>query len=104
MIVSREDILKLKSEICGRYGNAQYLSISGKHDFDDVRGTKLWNLWYGDKELSISTFGTEYIKCLCGQYTVSQFYKRLRRLKRCLAYEFAKIRIKNLFWRRLNYD
>ena len=97
MFVSNEKILELQKYICYNFSNSQYLAVSGKHDFDDVRGTKLWKLWYSNEHLSIATLSTEHGRYLAGKYSASQYYKCLKCLKRCFKYEFFKIRIKKLF-------
>lgn len=103
MTVSNKDVLKLRSEICCNFGNPQYLAVSGERDFDNVRGTRLWLLWYGDKKLSIANMDAEYNRYLAGKCSAKQFYKRLRHLKRCFKYEFFKIKIKKIM-EELNYD
>lgn len=104
MIVSNKEIKNLINEIRCNFGNPQYLSISEKHDFDDIRGTKLWKLWYDLEILSVATLEIEYNRYLCGKYSTAKFYKKLKHLKRCLKFEFIKIKMKIFLRRKLNYD
>lgn len=44
----RQEIKKLKAEICYDYSNSSWLKlVKGKgYTFEDAWGTKLWDLWY----------------------------------------------------------
>lgn len=94
MIVTNDDIIRLMNEIRFDFSNSQYLSISGEHDFENVRGSRLWYLWYGLENLSIASLETEYYRYLGGKYTAKQFYRELKHLYRCFKHEFTIIKIK----------
>ena len=83
-------ILNLKRKICLNYGNAAYLALTGKRDFNDVCGTKLWYLWYNRDRLSIATLDFYYGRYLAGKYDKLKFYFLLKKLQFSLMIEFKK--------------
>ncbi len=87
-------IQNLITEILSDYGNTAYLRISGKNDFDEVRGSTLWILWYGSSYedfcvRTIEYYNNEYLQ---KKYDGSKLLQRLKRLKNNLETEFLKIK------------
>ena len=54
MKIENSHINELRTEILSEYNNTQYLRISKEHSFDNIRGTKLWNLWCGINDIGIN--------------------------------------------------
>ncbi|MCH5353520.1 MAG: hypothetical protein J1E06_08660 [Acutalibacter sp.] len=73
------------------YSNSMYLCVSGERDYESVRGTELWKLWYGREGLTMSTMEAEYYAYRRGEYTAEQFYRQLKDLEQNLSREFKKI-------------
>lgn len=83
----------MMTEIFCNYGNTAYLQKTSDKSFDNVRGTPLWKLWYGDSDTDfcLSVMEQEYAKAKADSLLMPAFEENIENLLNSLQREFNKI-------------
>lgn len=81
--------------ILSNYGNTAYLNKTKSHSFDDVRGTRLWKLWYGESfsDFCVRTLEDKFKKCKQNALYLSEFTSNLQALESSLQEEFNNLSV-----------
>lgn len=88
-------IENMMTEILCNYGNTAYLKKSSTKSLDNVRGTTLWKLWYGDSDTDfcLALMDQEYAKAKADDSLMPAFEENVENLLTSLQREFNKITI-----------
>lgn len=81
------------ADVLTNYGNTAYLIKTNAKSFDEVRGTRLWKLWYGENltDFCVRTLEDEYERCKRNSELLSKFEADLQLLKDSLVEEFNSL-------------
>ena len=85
-------IQEMMQEVLCNYGNTAFLRRTKEHDFDSVRGTAIWKLWYGEHftDFCVRTMEGEYKKALQDPELMPVFADNLKKLLNSLKVEFDR--------------